>query len=136
MPTITQDKPMTTAATILQEEDRYRTLWQRTYAPLRRAISGTWVKRDETARFKLRLDGDGGFELTCYDTSLFLKWRYTVMMVDGAHWIAFDCCDGQKHAARIEDADMWRLKLSWLDDPSNPFELVRQGESRRAAIVA
>ena len=127
---------MFTADTVLREEEKFKTLWQRTYAPLRRAISGTWVKREETAQFLLRLDSDGGFELTCYDTNLFLKGRYTVVSMDGSYWIAFDCNDGTKNAVKIEDVDMWRLKLSWMDDPMHGFELVRRNESKRAAIVA
>jgi hypothetical protein len=122
--------------TVLREEEKYRTLWQRTYAPLRRAIGGTWVKREESAQFTLRISPDGGFDLTCYDSMTFLKGRYTVIALDGNYWIAFDCEDGTKNAVRIDDADMWRLKLSWMDDPDHPFELVRRNESGRAAIVA
>ena len=121
--------------TVLQEEERFRALWQRTYAPLRRAIAGTWIKREETAQFLLRLDPDGGFELTCYDSMTFMKGRYTIVMVEGSHWIAFDCDDGQKNAVRIEDVDMWRLKLSWLGDDRHPFELVMRGENQRQAAA-
>lgn len=119
---------MTTATTVLNEQERFRTLWQRTYAPLRRAIAGSWVKRDEHAQFEFRLDPDGGFNLKCYDSNTFLKGRYSIVSVDGSYWIAFDCDDGQKNAVRIEDVELCRLRLSWLDDPDHPFDLVRMGE--------
>ncbi len=123
---------MTTATTVLHQEERTRALWHRTYAPLRRAIAGTWVKKDEHAQFEFRIDADGGFGLTCYDTHTFLKGRYSVVSVDGSYWIAFDCADGQKNAVRIEDVETTRLRLSWLDDPEHPFDLVRRGEVQTA----
>lgn len=126
---------MTTAATVLNQEEKFRTLWHRTYAPLRRSLAGSWIKREETAQFELRFDLDGGFELTCYDSMTFLKGRYTIVSVEGAYWIAFDCTDGNKNAVRIEDVDMWRLKLSWLDNPGHVFELVRRNDEKRAAAA-
>lgn len=126
---------MSLNVTVLEQQEKFRTLWHRTYAPLRRAISGSWVKRDETAQFELRLDADGGFDLKCFDTMTFLKGRYTVVSVEGSYWIAFDCADGQKNAVRIEDVDMWRLKLSWMDDPRHPFELVRRSDAKGLAVA-
>lgn len=123
---------MTTATTVLQVEERQRALWHRTYAPLRRAIAGTWVKKDEHARFEFRIDADGGFALNCYDSHTFLRGRYNVVAVDGSYWIAFDCSDGQKNAVRIEDVETSRLRLSWLDDPEHPFELVRRADATQA----
>ncbi len=121
----------TALGTILNEQDRYRTIWQRTYAPLRRAISGIWVKSQECERFELKFDADGGFSYACHDTGNFLKGRYIVVPVEGEYFLAVEDTSGSKWYLKIEEVELWRIKLSWIDSPDEPLEL-----SRKAPIEA
>lgn len=114
-----------TFQTLLAERERSRTVWNRTYAPLRRAITGSWRVLPESIHSEARFDADGGFDLKFFDSNIFLKGRYTIVAVEGVSYIVLDSGDGTPYALRMEEIDPWRLKLRWVDPDGPGFELTR-----------
>jgi hypothetical protein len=111
---------------IVAERDKYRTLWSRTYAPLRRAITGSWAVLPEESHSEVRFDSDGGFELRFFNSGLFLKGRYTIVALEGASYIVLDTSDPAPWALRIDEIDSVRMKLHWVDPEGDTFELTRR----------
>ncbi|MBX3119602.1 MAG: hypothetical protein KF784_11095 [Fimbriimonadaceae bacterium] len=111
---------------ILGEQEKYKTIWHRTYAPLRKALAGTWVVQDEHKGFELTIDLDGGFKLVCFEKNLALKGRYAVVPVNGAYYLTLDTQGGEIWALKLEEVDMWHLKLRWVDETGSLIELTRR----------
>lgn len=112
--------------TIISERERYRTLWNRTYAPLRRALTGHWSVLPSESHSNARFDSDGGFELRFLKSGLFLKGRYTVVALEGVSYIVLDTNDGQPWVLRLEEIDAWRMKLRWVEPEGPAFEFSRR----------
>ncbi len=111
---------------ILGEQEKYKTIWHRTYAPLRKALAGTWVVQDEHKGFELTIDMEGGFQLVCFEKNLALKGRYAVVPVNGAYYLTLDTQGGDIWALKLEEVDMWRLNLRWVDETASLIELTRR----------
>lgn len=126
----------TALGAFLDEQERYRTIWQRTYAPLRRAIAGIWVKDQESDRFEVRFDADGGFSYSCYDSGVFLKGRYIVVPVEGEYFLAVEDTSKSRWYLKIDEVDMWRLRLTWVDGSGVSMDLSRKIPTETAARVS
>ncbi len=111
---------------ILGEKERYRTLWSRTYAPLRRALTGNWSVLPESSHSDVRFDADGGFELRFFNSNLFLKGLYTIVSLKGTSYMVLDTGEGVPWVTRIEEIDPLRVKLRWVDPAGPGFELTRK----------
>lgn len=129
-------RPMSTLMTsILSERERYRTLWSRTYAPLRRALTGNWGVLPEDSHSDVRFDADGGFELRFIDSGLFLKGRYTIVALEGVSYIVLDTNDAQPWVLRIEEMDSWRMRLRWVEPEGLAFECTRRAPMPALAVA-
>lgn len=102
---------MTSIASMNELTEQYRTLWGRVYAPLRRAIAGTWVNRNSADSFSLTLDQFGRFELRNPATNTQSTGIYTVVGKNGTHYLALEPNEGQKLFLRIEEVDSLRLRV-------------------------
>lgn len=120
---------------ILGEQEKYKTIWHRTYAPLRKALAGTWVVQDEHKAFELTIDTEGGFQLICFEKNLSLKGRYAIVPVNGTYYLTLDTLGGEVWALKLEEVDMWRLKLRWVDETASLIELTRRAAPVGTGIV-
>lgn len=102
---------MTTAIITEEVTDQYRVLWSRVYAPLRRALAGTWVKRDGNDSFSLTLDESGRFRLRCLATNTLRAGTYTIVARAESHYVALEPEEGEKVFLRLEDVDSLSMKV-------------------------
>lgn len=121
-----------TLENLMNEREKYRAIWHRTYAPLRRVIAGIWMKLPDGKGLEVRFTADGGFELNDFERGVFLNGRYTIVPFEGGYGLAVESA-GETWALKIEEVDPWRLKLRWLDDVGASIELTRRQESARAS---
>ncbi len=118
-------RTMTTNSTMTELTEQYRTLWSRVYAPLRRALAGTWINRDGSESFSLTLGEHGTFRLRSLTTHTDSAGRYTVVGKNGTHYLALEPTEGPKLFLRIEDVDSLRLRVA-LEDKGVLLDLKKQ----------
>lgn len=120
---------------ILTERDRYRTLWNRTYAPLRRALTGNWGVLPEHTHSDMRFDSDGGFRFRFLDSGLDLEGRYTIVALEGHSYIVLEAKDDQPWVLKLEEVDPWRMKLRWVDPDGPSIEASRRAPMPVMAVA-
>ncbi|MBI5705906.1 MAG: hypothetical protein HZC36_02830 [Armatimonadetes bacterium] len=120
---------------ILNERDRYKTLWNRTYAPLRRALTGKWGVLPEQSHSEMRFDSDGGFHFRFMDSGMNLEGRYTIVAIEGHSYIVLEAKDDQPWVLRLEEVDPWRMKLRWVDPDGPSIEVSRRAPMPAMAVA-
>lgn len=102
-------------ATVAQSLDRNRVVWQRTYAPLRRALAGKWCLSAAGRPIELSLDAEGGFTLWNAGANLKIEGRFDLASVNGNTYLVLDS-EVSRYALRIEELNTDRMRLRWADD--------------------
>ncbi|KAA0228250.1 MAG: hypothetical protein AKCLJLPJ_01111 [Fimbriimonadales bacterium] len=106
----------------------YRTLWHRTYAPLRRSLAGEWLKEPGGERSTLKFDAFGRFHRKCLDAGTDVHGLYTVVRHADSHYIVLE--DGENPPTPLKIEDMDGLRLSLRDETTGKrLEFVRRGHA-------
>ena len=111
---------------ILHHSEKYRTIWHRTYAPLRRVLAGDWESVHEGSGFRMKFDQFGGYNLVCRETQTDQGGRYMIVSQGGKHYIVLNSSEGETPALEIVEVGPWRLRLRWVGSKGPAFEMTRR----------
>ncbi len=101
-----------------------RVLWMRTFAPMRRALAGSWMVNSGDAGLKLVLDTEGHFRLKNASACIEFDGRFAVAKVESVLYLVLDS-QSVCYVLRIENLQQTSMKLVWADDSLAPVQLER-----------
>ncbi|MER3412792.1 MAG: hypothetical protein C4340_00380 [Armatimonadota bacterium] len=104
----------TKVSSILFQAQRYRSLWERVSAPMKRNIAGIWYSQSDLPGHVLRMDARGSFQIENLRSGKRVMGEMQIVPRNGEHYVAFLSEDGGS-AARIVSLNGNTLRLQWID---------------------
>lgn len=105
----------TMVSNILFQAQRYRSLWERVSAPMKRNLAGIWYSQGDTPGHVLRMDARGLFQIENLGSGERVQGEVQIVPRKGTHYLVFFGEDGGS-AARLVSLKGNTLRLEWLDN--------------------
>ncbi len=96
------------------QAQRYRGLWERVSAPMKRNLAGFWYSQSDSPGHVLRMDARGSFQIENLGSGRRVGGEMQIVPRNGEHYVVFLSDDGGS-AARILGLQGNALRLEWLD---------------------